>query len=56
MFGCDAVAISHICILGREWLGWFCQKVGVEVEAICCEGVDGYATGDIDAFTTRCGG
>ena len=32
---------------------WFCQKVGVEVEAICCKGVYGYAAGYIYAFVVR---
>ena len=30
---------------------WFSEKGVVEVEAICCEGIDGYAAGYIDAFT-----
>lgn len=34
----------------------FCEKSIVEEEAICCEGVDGYAAGYVDAFTARCDG
>lgn len=35
---------------------WFCQKGGVEVEAICCEGVDCYAASYINAFAAGRGG
>ena len=54
--GRDVVAICNIGVLGREWVIWFCQKGGVEVEAIGCEGVDGYGAGYIDAFAAGGGG
>ena len=40
-FGCAVVAICDICVLGRERVIGLRQKGLVEVEAICCEGIDG---------------
>lgn len=45
------VAICNIGVLGGEWAIWFSKKGVVEVEGVCCEGIDGYAAGYIDAFT-----
>ena len=45
------VAVCNIGVLGREWAIWFSKKGVVEVEAVCCEGIDGYAADYIDAFT-----